>query len=152
MPREKLPKLTEARIRALASAQSFERGLSYYQDGALVGPLRQGLELRAECEGSEYEPYQINVTLHAKGVGDTSCTCPYDWGGICKHIVALLLAYVHNPQAIRVIKPLDRMLADKSKDELVAIIQDMLRHKPELISVVEMTTETQGIKQGQPMN
>jgi uncharacterized Zn finger protein len=152
MPKEKLPKLTEAQVRALASAQSFERGLSYYQDGALIEPLRQGLELRAECEGSEYEPYQISVTLHAKGLAETSCTCPYDWGGICKHIVALLLAYVHNPQAIRVIEPLDRMLAEKSKDELIAIIQDMLRHKPELISVVEMTTETQGVKQGQPMN
>jgi uncharacterized Zn finger protein len=152
MPKEKLPELTEAQIRALASAQSFERGLSYYQDGALVEPLRQGLELRAECEGSEYEPYQISVTLGAKGIAETSCTCPYDWGGICKHIVALLLAYVHNPQAIRVIEPLDVMLADKSKDELIAIIQDMLKHKPDLISVVEITTQAQGIKPGQPMN
>ena len=152
MPKEKLPKLTEAQVRALASAQSFERGLGYYQDGALVEPLRQGLELRAECEGSEYEPYQISVTLGAKGVAESSCTCPYDWGGICKHIVALLLAYAHNPQAFRVIEPLDRMLADKSKDELIAIIQDILRHKPDLISVVELTTQTQGIKRGQPMN
>ena len=152
MPKEKLPKLTEAQIRAMANEKSFERGLSYYQGGAVVEPLRQGSELRAECEGSEYEPYQISVTLGAKGVEGSSCTCPYDWGGICKHIVALLLVYVHNPQAFRVIQPLDKMLASKSKDELIVIIQDMLRHKPELISVVELTTETQGIKHGKPMN
>lgn len=152
MPKEKLPKLTEAQVRAMATEKSFERGKGYYQSGALVEPLRQGLELRAECEGSEYEPYQISVTLGAKGIEETSCTCPYDWGGICKHIVALLLAYVHNPQLFRVIEPLDKMLADKSKDELIAIIQDMLRHKPDLISVVELTTQTQEIKQGQPMN
>jgi len=152
MPKEKLPKLTEAQVRALANEKSFDRGKGYYQDGAIAEPLRQGMELRAECEGSEYEPYQISVTLGAKGIAETSCTCPYDWGGICKHIVALLLAYVHNPQAFRVIEPLDRMLADKSKDELIAIIQDMLRHKPELISVVELTKETQEIKQGKPMN
>src|SRR5437868_1117897 len=152
MPKEKLPKLTEAQVRAMATEKSFERGKSYYRGGAIVEPLRQGLELRAECEGSEYEPYQISVTLGAKGVAETSCACPYDWGGICKHIVALLLAYVHNPQAFRVIEPLGRMLAGKSKDEMIAIIQDMLRHKPDLISVVELTKETQEIKQGKPMN
>ncbi|OLE54356.1 MAG: hypothetical protein AUG51_08790 [Acidobacteria bacterium 13_1_20CM_3_53_8] len=152
MPKEKLPKLSEAQVRALANEKSFERGQSYYQDGAIAEPLRQGLELRAECEGSEYEPYQISVKLGAKGVAETSCTCPYDWGGICKHIVALLLAYVHNPQAFRVLEPLDKMLANKSKDELIAIIQDMLRHKPDLISVVELTKETQEIKQGKPLN
>ena len=152
MSKEKLPKLTEAQVRALATEKSFARGQSYYQDGAIVEPLRQGLELRAECEGSEYEPYQISVTLAAKGIKDTSCTCPYDWGGICKHIVALLLAYVHNPQAFRVIEPLDKLLADKSKDELIAIIQDMLRHKPEMLSMVELTTQTQESKQGKPLN
>ena len=152
MPKEKLPKLTEAQIRALASAQSFERGKGYYRDGAIVEPLQQGLELRAECEGSEYEPYQISVTLNTKGLAETSCTCPYDWGGICKHIVALSLAYVHNPQAFRHIEPLDKMLAGKSKDDLIVIIQDMLRHQPGLISVVELSTETQEIKQGKPMN
>lgn len=152
MAKEKLPKLTEAQVRVLASAQSFERGESYYQGGSIIEPLRQGWELRAECEGSEYEPYQISVTLDAKGIAATSCTCPYDWGGICKHIVALLLAYVHNPQALRVIEPLDKLLADKSKDELIFIIQELLKHKPDLISVVELTTQTQGLKQGQPMN
>jgi uncharacterized Zn finger protein len=152
MPKEKLPKLTEAQIRAMANEKSFERGKGYYQDGAIVEPLQQGLELRAECEGSEYEPYQISVTLDTKGIAETSCTCPYDWGGICKHLVALLLAYVHHPQAFRHIEPLDKLLAGKSKDELIAIIQDMLRHQPGLISVIELTTETQEIKQGKPMN
>ncbi len=152
MTKEKLPKLTEAQVRALASAQSFERGLSYYQDGAIVEPVSQGMELRAECVGSEYEPYQISVTLDAKGVAGTSCTCPYDWGGICKHLVALLLTYVRQPQAFHMLQPLDRMLAGKSRDELIVIIQDLLRHKPELMPVVELTTATQGAKQGKPLN
>jgi hypothetical protein len=152
MPEEKLPKLTEAEVRVLANAKSFERGKSYYQDGAIVEPVQQGWELRAECEGTEDEPYQIQTTLNAQGVAETSCTCPYDWGGICKHIVALLLTYVHNPQAFRCIEPLDKMLAGKSKDDLIVIIQDLLRHQPHLISVVELSQETQEIKGGKPMN
>lgn len=56
MLKVKSPKLTEAQVYALASEQSFERGLKYYQDGAIVEPVSQGMELRAECSGSEYEP------------------------------------------------------------------------------------------------
>lgn len=152
MPKEKLPKLTEAQIHALANAKSFERGKDYFQDDSILKPLQQSFELRAECEGSEYEPYQISVTLDAKGIAETSCTCPYDWGGICKHVVALLLTYVYKPQAFRVIEPLDKMLTGKSKEQLIAIIQDLLKHRPNLISVVELTKETQAIEQGQPMN
>jgi uncharacterized Zn finger protein len=152
MPKEKLPKLTETQIRALANSQSFQRGEDYFRRGAILEPMRQGLELRAECGGSEYEPYQVHVTLNAQGIAITSCTCPYDWGDICKHRVALLLTYIHTPEVFRVVAPLDKLLADKSKEELIAIIQDLLRHKPGLLAIVELTTATQEIKTGKPMN
>ena len=152
MAKEKLPKLTETQIRALANSQSFQRGEDYFQRGAILEPMRQGLELRAECGGSEYEPYQVHVTLNAQGIAITSCTCPYDWGDICKHRVALLLTYIHTPEVFRVVAPLDTLLAGKTKEELIAIIQDLLRHKPDLLSVVEMTTATQQTEAGKPMN
>jgi len=40
MAKEKLPKLTEAQIKAMASEQSFARGEGYYDDGAILNPLR----------------------------------------------------------------------------------------------------------------
>jgi uncharacterized Zn finger protein len=152
MAKEKLPKLTETQIRALANSQSFQRGEDYFRRGAILEPMRQGLELRAECGGSEYEPYQVHVTLNAQGIAITSCTCPYDWGDICKHRVALLLTYIHTPEVFRVVAPLDTLLAGKTKEDLIAIIQDLLRHKPDLLSVVEMTTATQQTEAGKPMN
>ena len=63
MAKETLPQLSEALIRGMASGASFERGKSYYHGGAILDPVRQGLELRTECEGSHYEPYQVSVTL-----------------------------------------------------------------------------------------
>ncbi|HEY9861729.1 MAG TPA: hypothetical protein V6D16_19680 [Candidatus Obscuribacterales bacterium] len=45
-----LPRLSEAQIRQLATAQSFERGDRYYRNGAIINPMRQGLELRADCQ------------------------------------------------------------------------------------------------------
>jgi uncharacterized Zn finger protein len=106
MTEEKLPRLTEAHVRELASEKSFERGQTYYRDGAIMEPVRQVLELRAQCEGSDYEPYQVSATLNKGGIAETSCTCPYDHGGICKHVIALLLTYVHKPRAFRSIPPL----------------------------------------------
>jgi len=152
MDEEKLPHLTEAHIRKLASGPSFERGETYYRDGAILEPIRQGRDLRAQCEGSDYEPYQVSATLTKGGIGETSCTCPYDYGGICKHIVALLLTYVHEPQAFRSISPLTTLLAGRSQGELIALIGDMIKHEPELLSLVELSVATEQATQGKSLD
>lgn len=148
MAGEKLPRLTEAHVRALASEKSFERGQTYYRDGALLEPVCQELELRAQCEGSGYEPYRVSATLAKSGIAETSCTCPYDYGGICKHIVALLLTYVHEPQAFRSIPPLSALLAGRSKEELIALVGELIKREPELLSLVELSVETGQAAQG----
>lgn len=51
---------------------------------------------------------QIQIELDKDGIGYTSCTCPYDWGGICKHIVAALLACIQRPQQIEAPSPRSR--------------------------------------------
>jgi len=146
MAKEKLPKPTESHVRELAGERSFERGKSYYRQGAILEPVRLGMELRADCQGSEYAPYQLSVTLAEGGIGEASCTCPYDWGGLCKHPVALLLTYVHTPEAFRVIPPMKQMLAERGKEELLAIIDEMIKREPELISVIELSAATQSAK------
>ena len=150
MPKNKLPKLTEAHICKLATEQSFARGKSYYADGAVINPVRHGLELNAECRGSDYQPYQLRIMLAAKGIADADCDCPYDYGGICKHLVALLLTYVHEPQTFRVVQPLELMLANKSREELVAIIAAMVKREPRLLSEVELAAATEQAGRGTP--
>jgi uncharacterized Zn finger protein len=152
MVKAKLPQLTESHVRKLASEKSFERGKNYYRDEAILEPVRQGMELRAYSEGSDYEPYQVSAMLAKNGIAETSCTCPYDHGGICKHVVALLLTYVHNPQAFRAIPPLKELLAERSKEELVTIISEMIKREPELMSVVELSAVTQQAHQGKTID
>jgi len=48
----------------------------------------------ADCEGSY--TYHLRVELDEGGIQSAFCTCPYDYAGYCKHIVALLLTYIHN--------------------------------------------------------
>lgn len=110
------------------------------------------MELRAQCEGSDYEPYRVSATLTQSGIAETSCTCPYDYGGSCKHIVALLLTYVHEPQAFRSIPPLATLLAGRSQEELIALIGEMVKQEPELLSLVELSVATEQATQGKPLD
>lgn len=148
MAEEKLPRLTESHIRELASEKSFDRGEAYYHDGSVLEPVRQERELRAQCQGSDYEPYQVSATLSKSGIAETSCTCPYDYGGICKHIVALLLTYVHEPQAFRSIPPLATLLAGRSREELIALVGELIKREPELLSLVELSVATEQAERG----
>ena len=129
---------TEEDILALASAQSFERGLDYFESGALFDARRVGNDLHARCEGSGYTPYRVSAQLGSTGVLSTRCTCPYDWGGICKHRVALLLAWVHTPEVFDVFAPVDERLADMSREDLVALIEEMLRREPDFDRLLDL--------------
>src|SRR6201999_4251152 len=74
---KKVPRLTEATVKALATAQTFERGREYYEDDAVSETTVRGLELHGECAGSRGNPYEVSATLKAGGIKDSSCTCPY---------------------------------------------------------------------------
>jgi uncharacterized Zn finger protein len=152
MAKEKSPPITEAMARALASEQSFERGKHYYLDGAISETLRQGMELRGECAGSQYEPYEISITLSARGIKDASCTCPYEYDGICKHAVALLLTYIHQPQAFHLVAPVEEMLKQRSKEELLAIIGAISKQDSKLRSLVELAATAQDASTGKAVD
>lgn len=135
---ETMPPLTEDDIRALASPQSFERGFSYFRNDALFNTRRVGNELCGHCHGSSYNPYRVSAQLGLGGVITAHCTCSYDWGGICKHIVALLLTWVHTPGVFQSVAPTDERLTGKSKEELIALIQEMLKREPDLERLLDL--------------
>ena len=102
--------LSEETIGGLATAESFARGRDYFDDGAVSDLLRRSDRLTAEVEGSEFEPYQVSIRLHDGGVADAHCTCPYDWGGYCKHIVAVLLKLADEKTCVVEQKPVAELL------------------------------------------
>src|SRR5919205_3624973 len=104
-----LPPLNETLIRQHASAESFERGRDYYQQGAVLSLVLRGMVLTAQVEGSDRVPYVVRCTFDANGIAEAVCTCPYDWGGWCKHIVATCLAYIHHPEKVEERPPLDTL-------------------------------------------
>ena len=133
-----LPKLTESDIRQLASVQSFQRGEGYYASGAVMEPQLQGNAVTARVSGSEYQPYRVTITLGLTGVTHTRCTCPYDWGGICKHIVATLLAWVRDPGSFRELDSIDDLLAGRSREDLAVLIKEMIAQQPGLARLLDL--------------
>jgi uncharacterized Zn finger protein len=133
--------LTEEIIRERASSQSFDKGQSYYQSGAIYEPSQQsipdGVMLVAYCEGSSDNTYDVSAKLDSGGIRSACCSCPYDWGGDCKHIVALLLTYLNRPHDFKQRRSVTEMIAGLEKETLVAIIVRLIELEPNLYDELE---------------
>ncbi len=129
--------ITEQTIRQRSNSKSFERGKQYYRQGAISDTAKRGNTLEARCEGSQYKPYRVKVTLDKNGaIEATFCDCEYDYGDDCKHIIALLLTYVHQPEAFEAKPPLEDSLKDRTPEQLIALINQMVNRYPDLESLV----------------
>lgn len=131
----RLPELTLDQIQDRCTAQSFTRGEEYFDMGMIGNPVLHDWTLSSTCEGTEAEPYHVSVELMPTGIAAADCSCPYDWGGDCKHIVALLLTYVHAPEVIYSLDALLTALAEKPNETLLRVISELLKRTPELVPV-----------------
>lgn len=89
-----LETLTEADLHGLLTAKSRQRARGYVN--RVRNPVRAGQSLVAQVRGTHV--YDVEIDVKASGIA-AFCTCPYDWGGYCKHIGAVLLKWIHDPQA-----------------------------------------------------
>src|SRR6266480_2709449 len=146
-----LSQLTEKTIRQYSSAQSFQRGSDYYQEGALTSLVRRGTTLQAEVEGSEVSPYIVCCTFDSDEEFAATCTCPYDWGGWCKHIVATCLACIHQPEMIEERPPLASLLASLNRDQLQLLLLKLAEQEPSLVGAVEREMTSLGLTSPEPV-
>lgn len=135
-----LPRLTEEDIREWVGPTSFQRGLQYYRQGNIAHPRRRGSTLRALCWGSRPEPYSVEVTLGPGGIDSAFCSCPVGGDGGCKHVAALLLTWLKEPEAFSASDALEAALKDLPKEDLVDLVLKMLDVHPELEMLVHTAT------------
>ncbi len=124
--------ITESQIRSRVGERSFTRGRGYYQQGAIMSPWRQGDILKAQCWGSMPQPYHIWVQLGPDGIEAGECSCPVGSGGACKHVAALLLTWLHDPDSFQETEPLEKALAERDKADLIQLIRQMVARYPDL--------------------
>ena len=146
--------LTEEIIQGRASDQSYQKGREYYRSGAIYNPSWQptagAVVLTAQCEGSTAPSYRLRVELDTGGVRSASCTCPYDWGGDCKHIIALLLMYLHKRAEFSEQKSVMDLLAGMEKDSLAALIARLVERNPDLYDEIEMAIPLVSVGDAKP--
>lgn len=66
-----------------------ERGLDYYKNGDVRKVEKVGEnEFSAVVFGTE--KYSVYIKLNGETVIEHECDCPYDYGDVCKHKVAVL--------------------------------------------------------------
>lgn len=133
------PSLTRSDIRAHTAGGSFERGEEYLADGAIRSVKQTGDHtLKAQVQGSDVHPYVVTIQFDADDVQKVKCTCPYYEGSWCKHIVAVLLKVLEEG-AVPAEDPVEvtELVADLNHSDLVALIERLVEHDPELISQIE---------------
>jgi uncharacterized Zn finger protein len=81
-------------IRDRSTDAVFERGQNYRDEGRIQRLDRFDNLVTAAVSGSRL--YDVTINFGGRSI-DTQCTCPYDGGGDCKHIVAVLLDIAANP-------------------------------------------------------
>jgi hypothetical protein len=110
--------------------------MNYWRDGWRLENLqRDGWTLTGNCWGDlnpvtrDRRYYHLTVTLTPKGISGQKCTCS-DFRGrrLCKHLVALLLAWVHEPQRFKVVsekkerRPIKRWVPRRVERQWVMLV------------------------------
>lgn len=146
-----IPAISEQTILDWVGSRNFRLGLSYFESQAILDPRRQGNSLKAWCQGSMPQPYRLCAVFGRRGVVEADCSCPVGDGGRCKHVGALLFAWLHQPEAFREMADLDTTLEQRSKPELIAVIKRMLQVQPDLETLLEATLPGEN-QEGAPVN
>jgi hypothetical protein len=91
--------LTEADLRAVLTSGSLSKARGYLN--RLRNLVRSGSTLSAQVSGTYL--YEVEIEVAASGIS-AHCSCPYDWGGFCKHIGAVLLWWIRSPSSFAVVE------------------------------------------------
>ncbi len=127
-----MAEFTESNIRKRTDEGRFKRGKEYRWEGAVKDRVCREGNLEASVQGSYPQPYRVSVSFSDEGIKSTSCSCPDDYYGDCKHVVAVLLDWLDNDDEFKEVEPVEKTLEGRSKEELTLLIQEMLEREPSL--------------------
>lgn len=86
-----LPNLTLTNFTGEVSPTIVDRGQDYFYRG-LVTSLEESQDGQWVAQVRGTTMYTVEISLSKDVVTAWSCTCPYDYGPVCKHVVAALYA------------------------------------------------------------
>ncbi|PZA07939.1 hypothetical protein EWH23_08720 [Meiothermus sp. PNK-Is4] len=124
-------------IVALATLEVQERGYALFGQGRVLEGTRQGQRYSARVQGSAPYPYRTWIDLKKQ---DWGCTCPYAWGPVCKHVVAVAYAIQEAPELFQAKRkrkkttdPGQLALQELPDEDLLELLWELAEQRPELM-------------------
>lgn len=133
-----IPRIKESAVRRWTDAVYFQRGQDCFEQGTIYDQRRREMTLKSKCSGTQAPFYHQKVLFNSKGIEYAECSCPVGTGGRCKHVVALLLTWVYEPDSFQEVEAIEAALEKRSKAELIILIQQMLEQEPDLDYLLEL--------------
>lgn len=129
--------LGPSEIMALASPEVQDRGYALFSRGMVLEGTRQGKRYGARIKGSAPYPYRAWIDLEKQ---DWGCSCPYTWGPVCKHVVAVAYAIQEAPEIFQAKRrrkktadPKQLSLQELSDEALLELLWGLAEQRPELM-------------------
>lgn len=111
-------------LKELSTPQSYLKGRNYYEQKAVLKLEQIDNGFRALVQG--YHKYKVEITEQNQTV-NFHCTCPYDWGGICKHCIATGLKIIEEGMDNNQNQNSDLKKKDKSQTSLSKVFKKASR-------------------------
>ena len=136
-----LPEISEQHIADYSTSQSLQRGADYFRQGAVKSLVKLGNLITAQVLG--IYTYDIYIDFQGNDIRSVRCTCPYEYGGSCKHIVATFLSICHSPQTVEERPTLPELLGDLDKEQVIELIMALTTKEPSLLNKIERIVHKQ---------
>lgn len=119
-------------VKNISSTAVYNRGLRYYKQGYIANYEVQKIKMNTfRISGTVRGNYYYDLTINL-GVADngelyykSKCTCPYDWTGECKHVVAVLIKFFQEDY----ITLKDNLLRERDYQKLLELSQTREKYK-----------------------
>ncbi|MFR9547201.1 MAG: SWIM zinc finger family protein [Rikenellaceae bacterium] len=127
-----------------------KRGLQYFKQGKVLEVSNEGDGVVvAEVEGSS-ENYTTYLQIKDDMVVDSRCSCPYDFGPVCKHVVALIFHLKQEELGVEVSKQKDQKIQKTTKrpkdNDPISIIAETLSRDELLEFVKSVCKENESLR------
>ncbi len=109
----------------LVESKIVGRGLEYFKDGDVAKVEKVGVgEFNAAAFGTEI--YEIYVKLDGETIVESYCDCPYDYGNVCKHEVAVFYK-IRNGEFVNTGEKISELFDELQDSVLRRFISDLLK-------------------------
>ena len=133
--------LTAEQLEQVCGQRVYRSAWRYAKSAHMTDRMRVGSSLTAKFHGTR-GIYTTRLDLSGHQM-HFECECPLAGSrDPCKHVVALGLAWIHEPEAFHDLDVTLARLANCTKAELITLLRDVADRVPEVIPLLDRPRET----------